>query len=907
MYYKITSTKVYEASSRHAPVPAVELRLQLDPRNAAGLAWPEMQAFLQQVSASSAGGMMQVETPRGDSPAGHFVCLVKTLLEHAGNSVSYSKVLPADDAQEALVLIEYEDSQTVLYASELAAELLNGAVSGYDRPDAELTAGLRRLLDDWLAFSLPRRLDPNSRLLVKSARRLQIPVLNMDQPPFPSADPDDVIQNGLIQFGWGIHLQRCNGAQPVDLITAEAEELVSDRARLLPLLAEADIPLPVQDLEFTSRNQVGRAQRSAQRVGYPVTVRPRYNISHAYYFHESSVFGPLVDGSRVERAVSFLTEEEGTDVWVESHVAGDHYNFLVLAGEVAAIVRSAPPTITGDGEHSIAWLASRRAGQTTNSVDHLVWMALAEGDAGENCRLQLAGLTVDSVPDQGVEVALRAEGTFYNGGSCQDVTDVVPESVKAIALKTAVVSGLSRLAGVSMAINDLSGAAESPNCAVTAVVPNPDMQIFARPAAGDSHNVAEKFLGQLFPAGNQGRIPVVSITGTNGKTTTSQMVAAIMREAGYKVGLACSEGVYINGEQVMQHDRSGTWGAFRVFLDPTTEVGVLETALGGMSLTGFGFDRCDVGVCTNIAAEHMSMVGIKSVDDLMVQKRQVIERTTGTAVLNAEDPRCLAMRDHTSAEHIVLVARHAAHPAISRHCEAGGTAIVIDPPGADGKLCICDSEGITPLLALAEIPATCKGAAFYNAENALFATAVAMGLGVSREVIVASLRSFTMSIEHTPGRMNIFEGLPFQVIVDFAHNAHGVEAFCEFSNQLPVEGRRILGLVVGEGCTLAGIEASAAAAANSFDYFLCRDRDPAKLEGRKPGEVAALLREGLMKNGVPADRIECFHDQAAALERALEIVESGDLLVLFSGKFYAQTWNTLEQYRDALQHDCTVH
>jgi cyanophycin synthetase len=208
-------------------------------------------------------------------------------------------------------------------------------------------------------------------------------------------------------------------------------------------------------------------------------------------------------------------------------------------------------------------------------------------------------------------------------------------------------------------------------------------------------------------------------------------------------------------------------------------------------------------------------------------------------------------------------------------------------------------------VALNEIPATLKGLASYNAENALFAAAVSLGLGVSREAITAGLRSFTMSLEHTPGRMNVFDGLPFQVILDYAHNAHGVKAFCEFSDRLPVAGHRILVLMAAADRSDAEIEASADAAAGSFDYFLCRD--PGVLHGRKPGDVTGLLKAGLTKNGVPGDRIELFPDQETALERALEVAESGDLLVVFSGYYHAEAWDALKKYQDALQHDCTVH
>lgn len=905
MTYRITRTRVYEASSRHAPLPAVQFQVVIEEKNDFSLTWNEISTCLQQVSAVSTGGILAIKPPGDESLIAHFPNLVMSLLRHVGSVADYCKVQPCHESPGQDVFIAYEESETVLYAGEVATELLNAIWQADGVLAAAEVAGLGQVLDELLDFALPRRLDPNSRLLMQAAQQAGIPVINLDQPPFECSAPEHVIKNGYIQFGWGEYLQRCNGARPSGLFPDDVLERVNDRAQLLPLLQGGGIPVPGQDLEFVSRNQVRRAQRSAQRIGFPVMVCPRYGRTHEYRYAENNVFGPLHNDAQVECAVSQIREVVQTDVWIESFVAGDAYRFLVTGGELVAVAMLAAPSVSGDAEHSIGYLANRRAGQSANALEYRVWETLASGDAGENCRLQLAGLTLDSVPEQGTCIPLRAAGTFDNGGSCEDVTERVPECFRTLALRVAEVSGLSRLAGIDMVIRDLSGEAVLPNCAVTAVVPDPDLQAHAMTASGGPRPVASGLLGQLFPDGEDGRIPIAAITGTNGKTTTSRMVAAILQQAGYKVGLSCSDGVYVDGERILDIDSSGAKGASLVLVDADMEVGVLETARGGMATTGIAFDQCDVGACLNVAADHLGLNAIESLDAMAEHKRQVIERTTGVAVLNADDPRCLAMREYTQAQHIILVGKDAADPVITRHCEAGGTAVVLDQPGANARLCIRDDSGITPLLALRDIPATWDGLAFYNAENAMFAMAVAMGLGLGIAEITAGLRGFGMSEQQTPGRMNTFDGLPFQVILDYAHNAHGIQAFCEFTDQLAVKGRRILMMGAAADRSVAELEASAAAVAGHFDYYICRD--PFELRGRKSGDIPEILKAGWLKNGVPADCIELCVDKERAVRRALEVADTGDLLVVFAGKYYVKAWDALKEYRDSLQHDRTVY
>jgi len=279
---------------------------------------------------------------------------------------------------------------------------------------------------------------------------------------------------------------------------------------------------------------------------------------------------------------------------------------------------------------------------------------------------------------------------------------------------------------------------------------------------------------------------------------------------------------------------------------------------------------------------------------MAVHKRQVIERTRGVAVLNAEDPRCLAMQEHTSAGEVILIAHSADHPAIKAHCQAGGRAIVTIPGEASSKIGIINSLGITPLLDVNQIPATFNGTALFNVENAMAAIAISIGLDISNEVIVEGLSSFCMTIERTPGRMNIYDGLPFRVIVDWAHNAHGYKAFFQFVHQLEVKGQRI-GVISEDGSknddeikTITGMFA------DEFDYFICHDTwDNPHLGGRNKGELTAQLKSALIEHHIEKDKIETIPDPGDAVDKALSIARPGDLVVIFYGE---DSWERITNF-----------
>jgi len=733
-----------------------------------------------------------------------------------------------------------------------------------------------------------------------AAQRFGIPVINLDQPPFICSSENDVIQHGLVQFGLGEKQSVCKGAWPQSIALEHSPEKYSDRVQLFSLLRDSGIPIPAQDFEFLSRNQVRRAQRSAQRIGYPVTVRPRVNQAYAYRFNENYIFSPVINDEQVAFVVSHFQRNVQADIWVEQYIEGDKFRFLIIGGEVVSIIQSLPPEVIGDAEHSIEWLASEKALHGSDLHDYRLWRSMAIGDEDAKCRLALSGLTLDSVLSDGATIALRDCGTHYNGGSCRDMTGTMPMVYSDIALETAEISDCSYLAEITMTINDLSAGGQANNCAVADVSLEPDLNQHIHSSSSGNHTLIRKFFDLLLPIGDTGRIPIISITGTNGKTTTSRMVSNILMNAGFRVGLACTDGVYIGGEQTTRGDSSGIMGACEVFVSPKVNVAVLETARGNMANSGIAFDQCDIGVCLNVAEDHIGYEGIDSLDEMAIHKRQVIERAVGTAVLNADDPRCLDMMGYSRAKSIVLIAKKTSSPAVVSHCQNGGMAIVVDSNGDSEKISIYDSNGIHHLLDIKEIPATMNGLALHNVENAMFAIAVSLGMGVNKDVVIDAMRQFSMSHEETPGRLVTYDKLPFNVILDVAHNSHGVKYMCKFTSRLKVKGRRILLFGTPGQRRSDEIKSIASEVAGNFSYYICRE--PFDPRGREQGEVVDVLESTLIEHGVHKDRVDKFTDYEEALTRSLTMAQKDDLLVILTGSVYSQTLKAVEEFYETAQY-----
>jgi cyanophycin synthetase len=399
------------------------------------------------------------------------------------------------------------------------------------------------------------------------------------------------------------------------------------------------------------------------------------------------------------------------------------------------------------------------------------------------------------------------------------------------------------------------------------------------PSEGTPRDVAGKVIDMLFPAETGIRIPIAAITGTNGKTTTSRMLSHIMKASGYTVGMTSTDGVYVDGKLSVKGDMTGPASAQIVLCDPSVDFAVMETARGGLLRSGLGFQSSDVAACINISADHLGLGGIDTVEGLAQIKRVVVESAVGTAVLNADDIHCLRMADFCTAERICYVTMNAEHTLVKEHIRSGGRAVVLEKGMNGDMITIYDNGTHIPVLWSHLIPATIEGKAAHNVQNAMFAVAMAFSFNVDLDNIRHGLRTFDTSFFQAPGRTNVFNEHPFKVILDYAHNPAAFKAMADLVDRLDVSGKRIAVVSApGDRRDEDIIEASNILAGH-FDYYICKADDNRRNRGHD--EVPKMLQQGFIDNGVETEKISIIPSEIEAVEKALNMAEEGDLVMVF--------------------------
>jgi cyanophycin synthetase len=400
-------------------------------------------------------------------------------------------------------------------------------------------------------------------------------------------------------------------------------------------------------------------------------------------------------------------------------------------------------------------------------------------------------------------------------------------------------------------------------------------------------------MDMLFPPGTPTRIPIVSITGTNGKTTSSRMVAHILKMSGRTVGLCTTDGVYIDGERTVPGDMTGPVSAQMVLRDPSVDAAVLETARGGLLRAGLGYRSNNVGAVLNVSADHLGLGGVDTVEQLAALKRIVVEVSRDCAVLNADDRLCLEMADYSRAKRIAYVTRNPKHALVREHIRAGGAACVLEEGINGDMITIYDKGSHIPLLWTHLIPATLEGKAMFNVQNAMFAALIAWVMDLKVDNIRVGLRTFDTTFFQAPGRLNVFDELPFKVILDYGHNPAAVAAMAETVKRMDVGGRRLCVLAAPGDRRDEDIRDIAAMAAPAFERFILRRDD--SLRGRGPDEVTSLLHAGLLAAGVSEDAITVIPDEQEAVTAALRMGEPRDLLVIF-GDNITRCWKQIIRF-----------
>ncbi|HRI10701.1 MAG TPA: Mur ligase family protein, partial [Nannocystaceae bacterium] len=565
-------------------------------------------------------------------------------------------------------------------------------------------------------------------------------------------------------------------------------------------------------------------------------------------------------------------------VIVETYILGFDHRLLVVNGELIACAKRVPGHVVGDGVHTVTQLIDHVNSDPRRGIGHEKVLTRIELDYQARRLLDLKGYTPETVLAEGEVMYLRSTGNLSTGGTAIDLTDVVHPDNREMAIRAASAIGLD-IAGIDFITPDISRSYREIGGAICEVNAAPGFRMHVAPTEGRARDVAGPVMDMLFPPGSPSRIPIASITGTNGKTTVSRMVAHIHKMCGATVGLTTTDGVYIDGERTVAGDMTGPVASHMVLRDPRVDLAVLETARGGLIRAGMGYRSCNVGAVLNISADHLGLGGIDTLEQLAEVKRIVVEVARDCAVLNADDEHCLRMADYTRAKRIGYVTMNPKHELVRKHIRAGGLAAVLEEGINGDMITIYDKGTHIPLLWTHLIPATIEGKAGHNVQNAMFAALVTYAMGVKADNIRHGLRTFDTTFFQAPGRLNVFDELPFKVILDYGHNPAAVRAIANFVTKLDITGRRICVLAAPGDRRDEDIRAIARIAAPAFGHFILRSDDNPR--GRKPDEIPSMMHAELVAAGVPQGRIQTILDEQQAIETGLAMCEPGDLLRIF--------------------------
>ncbi|MGD8347136.1 MAG: cyanophycin synthetase [Lysobacterales bacterium] len=791
----------------------------------------------------------------------------------AGSDVSFGKTRGLGQPGCYNMVFEYKQRDVGLEAARIALQLLLSLtpdeVRGQLADEIENDFDFAEERDDFIRFAQRKELGPSTASLVKAAQERKIPFQRLNK-------------YSLVQFGHGRYQQRIQAT-----ITSKtphiAVELSCDKEDTHNLLRDLGLPVPQQRLVTSERECVG----AARRIGFPVVVKP-LDANHG-----RGVSINLLSEEQVRVAYGVARENaRGRSVLVESFIEGMDHRMLVVNNELVAVAKRVPGHVVGDGEHTISELIDIVNQDPRRGIGHEKVLTRLELDHQAQRLMEKGGVDESTVLPAGEVFFLRSTANLSTGGTAIDMTDVVHPDNREMAVRAVQAVGLD-VGGVDFLTSDITQSYKDVGGAIVEVNAAPGFRMHVAPSEGKPRDVSGKVMDMLFPPGTPARIPIASITGTNGKTTTSRMLGHILKTAGHTVGMTSTDGVYTDGRLSVRGDMTGPASAQIVLRDPTVDVAVMETARGGLLRSGLGYKRCDVAACLNVAADHLGLGGIDTLEQLAEVKRIPIEVARDTAVLNADDEHCLRMADYTQAEHVCYVTMNPAHALVKEHIRAGGRAVVLEQ-GINGDMITLYDKGTHfQLLWTYLIPATMEGKATHNVQNAMFAAALAFSLGKSLDDIRHGLRTFDTSYFQAPGRMNVFDEHPFRVILDYGHNAAAVASICQLVDRLEVVGRRICVLAAPGDRRDEDIRAIADKAAGHFDRYICKADDNRR--GRGPDEVPEMLAAQLREGGVADHKIQVIANESDAVLAALDMAEEGDLLVIF-GDDIKRCWKQVAGY-----------
>ncbi len=741
----------------------------------------------------------------------HIALEIQTL---AGMECGFGRTRETSTKGVYHVVFSYYEKKAGIFAAKASVAIAEALISG---ADYDLEADIQELRE----IRENDRLGPSTGAIVDEAVKRKIPFIRLNN-------------RSLVQLGYGVNQKRIQ-ATIASTTSSIAVEIACDKEDTKNLLESAEIPVPRGKICY----DVEDLQTAAEKYGYPLVTKP-------------------VNGNHGKGATTNLTNWEdlligfeaaqkyGRGIIVERFITGYDHRILVINYKFICAAKRTPAAVIGDGKQTIQQLIDEVNSDPRRGYGHEKVLTSIKVDHFTQNILTEKNLSLESVLPKGEELWLKPTANLSTGGTATDITDHVHPSNVFMCERIARIIGLD-ICGIDIMAPDLSTPLSENGGAVLEVNAAPGFRMHLDPTDGLGRNVAEPVIDMLYPPGSTARIPIIAVSGTNGKTTTTRLMAHICKQIGYKVGFTTTDGVYIQNELMVRGDCTGPVSAEFVLKDPTVDFAVLECARGGILRAGLGFHNCDMAIVTNIAADHLGLQGIDTLDQL-ARVKSVVPRTVlpeGYAILNADDDLVYAMRKDVECK-IALFSMDEHNPRVLEHCKEGGLAAVYE----NGFVTIIKGDWKIRVEKVTNIPLTFGGKAEFNIANTLPVVMASYLRNFKLEDIRLALQTFIPSPAQTPGRMNMFHFNNFTVMVDYAHNTAGLTALGKFLSK--IESPRKIGVIAGVGdrrdedTISLGVEA-----AHLFDEIVIRQDK--NLRGKSGQEIIDLITKGI--HSVDPDKI----------------------------------------------------
>jgi cyanophycin synthetase len=769
----------------------------------------------------------------------HIALEIQTL---AGMDVGFGRTRETKTPGVYNVVFNYNEEKVGLYAAEAGVRIAEALIEGVPynlQADIQMMREIRENV----------RLGPSTGSIVDEAVARDIPWIRMGT-------------NSLIQLGYGINQMRFQAT--ITCKTSNiAVDIACDKEQTKRLLDASSIPVAKGSICVDEED----LEDTIKKIGYPIVIKP-LDGNHGK--------GASINVINWEDALDGLAyaKKYSRRVIVEKFITGFDFRVLVINNQIIAAAQRVPAHIVGDGKNSITWLIDEINKDPRRGYGHENVLTEITVDRDTEELLEKMNYSLETIPTLGEIVYLKSTANLSTGGTSIDVTDMMhPENIF-MAERISRVIGLD-ICGVDIMAPNLTEPLKENGGVILEVNAAPGFRMHLAPSEGLPRNVAAPVIDMLYPPGKPSRIPIIAITGTNGKTTTTRLIAHIVKNNGFRVGFTTSDGIYIQNHMMEKGDTTGPMSAEYILKDPNVEFAVLETARGGILRSGLGFSRCDIGVITNIQEDHLGISDIHDLKDLSRVKSVVVDsvKKDGWAVLNGEDENCLEIAESLRCN-VALFSMDENAPAIVEHCKKGGIACVYE----NGFITIKKGEWKFRVERATHIPLTMNGKAKFMIANVLAATLAASLYGFKTEDIKLSLTTFIPGAAQTPGRMNIFEFSKFKVMIDFAHNPNGYRGIEDFLSS--VDAVRKIGIISGVGDRRdEDIRECARIAGRMFDHVVIRQEK--HLRGRTEKEIISLIVDGLKESNTNVS-YEVVTLEVEAIKHAISIAEEGTFIIALS-------------------------